>query len=72
MAGARAFSRLLGEAAAVLREFLHNGVKVGGAMALPIFIVAAARRLRSLDRGPKRPPKSAPPKKSGKRGKRAH
>jgi hypothetical protein len=37
---------------------------------LPIFIVAA-RRLLTLDREPKRPPKPEPRKKAGKRTKRA-
>jgi hypothetical protein len=40
-------------------------------MGLSIFIVAA-RRLLTLDREPKRPPKPAPRKKAEKRTKRAH
>jgi hypothetical protein len=40
-------------------------------MRLPIFI-AAARRLLTLDRERKRPPKPAPRKKAEKRTKRTH
>jgi hypothetical protein len=41
------------------------------AMGLPIFIVAA-RRVLTLDRKPKRPPKPAPRKRAEKRTRRAH
>jgi hypothetical protein len=41
-------------------------------MGLPIFVVAAARRLLTVDRERKRASKPAPRKKAGKRTKRAH